>query len=192
MDSSHHSTDTADARFVRIGAADAKAVARLREEFSDWLRTNPELDDVRFSDVLLAVYEALSNAAEFAYANSPDRDTMTVQGHYSARTGSLTVTVVDQGQWRQGDPGGQKMSRGRGIPLMRALADQADIEPSAQGTQVRLRFDNCAAAAPDTTCLAGEQNGNSPVRDGRLPAPALRGDRTIGDQVRPGDGVGAR
>jgi serine/threonine-protein kinase RsbW len=149
MNSSTSSTDTADGRFVRIGAADARTVTRLREEFAEWLRTELELDPVRFSDVVLTVYEALSNAAEFAYDGADGEATVTLQAHQHAAAGLLDVTVTDRGRWRPNDPALRKTSRGRGIPLMRALADGVDIEPSPQGTRVHLQFSDCHSRVAD-------------------------------------------
>ncbi|TFV55065.1 ATP-binding protein [Mycobacterium sp. PS03-16] len=141
MSSSHLETDTADLRFLRIGAADAHAVARLREEFTAWLCELFELDDVRSSDIVLVVNEALSNAAEFAYRDHEAADTVTLQATHAAATGALTITIADHGQWRPSDPSNQKRSRGRGIPLMRALSDHVDIDRSPKGTSVHLHFD---------------------------------------------------
>jgi serine/threonine-protein kinase RsbW len=63
----------------------------------------------------------------------------------AART--LSVTITDQGCWREPDPAGRSRARGRGIPLMRALADDVTIDTSALGTTVCLRFDNVHAMA---------------------------------------------
>jgi len=60
---------------------------------------------------------------------------------------TLTVTISDQGCWRDPDPAKQGRVRGRGIPLMRALADDVTIDTSALGTTVCLRFDNVHAVA---------------------------------------------
>ncbi|MEC9323118.1 MAG: ATP-binding protein, partial [Actinomycetota bacterium] len=55
-------------RFERLGLdADATAVAHVREEFALWLKRFFVVDAVRFSDLVLAINEALANAAEFAY-----------------------------------------------------------------------------------------------------------------------------
>ncbi|MDG5485186.1 ATP-binding protein, partial [Mycolicibacterium gadium] len=59
-------TSAADAEFVRVDNADALTVARMRRELSQWLRAHLTLDPDRLNDVLLAVNEALTNAAEFA------------------------------------------------------------------------------------------------------------------------------
>lgn len=148
MSSSHLDTDTADLRFLRIGAADAHAVARLREEFTAWLCERFELDDVRASDVVLVVNEALSNAAEFAYRDREAADTITLQATHAAGTGTMSVTIADHGQWRPSDPSNQKRSRGRGIPLMHALSDRVEIDRSPQGTSVHLHFDRVPRRSP--------------------------------------------
>lgn len=143
MSSTSFQPDGADLRFLRMGAADAHAVARLREEFTRWLAERFELDDVRSSDIVLVVNEALSNAAEFAYPDREMGDNITLQTSYTADTGTLAITVADRGQWRRSDTSNQKRSRGRGIPLMRALSDRVDIDKTPQGTQVHLYFDRC-------------------------------------------------
>lgn len=148
MGSSSLQSDGADVRFLRMGAADSQAVARLREEFARWLCDHFELDDVRSSDIVLVVNEALSNAAEFAYRDPDMGDNITLQTSYAAGTGTLAITVADRGQWRQSDTSNQKRSRGRGIPLMRALSDRVDIEKTPQGTQIHLYFDRCQRRAP--------------------------------------------
>ncbi|MGE2717182.1 ATP-binding protein [Mycolicibacterium litorale] len=148
MSSSSYQPDAADLRFLRMGAADAHAVARLREEFTRWLCDNFELDDVRSSDIVLVVNEALSNAAEFAYRDHEMGDNITLQTSYTGDTGTLAITVADHGQWRPSDASNQKRSRGRGIPLMRALSDRVDIDKTPQGTQVHLYFDRCQRRAP--------------------------------------------
>jgi anti-sigma regulatory factor (Ser/Thr protein kinase) len=131
-----------------MGAADAHAVARLREDFTRWICDHFELDDVRSSDIVLVVNEALSNAAEFAYRDHEVGDNITLQTSYVPDTGTLVITVADRGQWRRSDPSNQKRSRGRGLPLMRALSDRVDIDKTPQGTQVHLYFDRCQRRAP--------------------------------------------
>jgi len=132
---------TADGdRFIRNDVvADAHNAARLRDEFATWLRACGDVDRVRFSDVVLAVNEALANTAEFAYLLKGGVGTIDVE---AIRDGdNLTVTIADQGHWRESTPATQSRSRGRGIPLMRALADDVTIDSSALGTTVCLRFE---------------------------------------------------
>jgi serine/threonine-protein kinase RsbW len=131
-----------EARFTRVDTADARTVAQFRHDLSRWLRAHFALDPERLSDVLLAVNEALTNAAEFAYAGR--RGTMTMDARYRAGDSTLLIDVADRGSWRWADPTAQSNIRGRGIPLMRALADRATISPRPTGTHVQLQFGDCA------------------------------------------------
>lgn len=146
MNDQIHSTSVADADFVRVDTADALTVARMRRELSQWLRTHLTLDPDRLNDVLLAVNEALTNSAEFAYRGR--RGNMSLQAHYDGTDGALLIDVSDRGTWRHVDPESQPNTRGRGIPLMRALADRMTITQMADGTTVQLRFGDCAVRLP--------------------------------------------
>jgi anti-sigma regulatory factor (Ser/Thr protein kinase) len=135
----------ADAAFIRNGTADARTVAQIRHEFSHWLRAHFALDAVRLNDILLAVNEALTNSAEFAYVGLR-RGTMTVNAHCHP-DGDLRVVVSDHGTWRHVEPGARSNTRGRGIPLMRALSDHMAISRQPTGTTVHMRFGDCARVA---------------------------------------------
>jgi serine/threonine-protein kinase RsbW len=135
-------------RFADNGVvADAHNAGRVRKEFAGWLRCRVDLDDVRFNDVVLAVNEALANAAEFAYVQKRGVGTIDVEAVRDRVAATLTVAITDQGSWREPDPAEQGRVRGRGIPLMRALADNVTIDTSALGTTVCLRFDSVHALA---------------------------------------------
>jgi anti-sigma regulatory factor (Ser/Thr protein kinase) len=129
--------------FSSNGPADARTVAEFRNAFAQWLRATFALDTERLSDVLLAVNEALTNAAEFAYVQSQQPGTMSVTARYDAAARRLMAMVSDQGAWLAKEPDGEPNTRGRGIPLMHALSDRATINGSASGTRVQLEFDNC-------------------------------------------------
>lgn len=132
--------DNAD-RFERLGiAADGLGAAQIREEFAQWLERFFDLDPIRASDLLLATNEALANAAEFAYHLAEHPGTIDVRAWFDATDSRLTVTITDQGTWREKTPATTKLSRGRGIPLMEALTDRATIQKSSTGTQVRLEW----------------------------------------------------
>ena len=132
----------ARSRFVRTRkAADARIAARTRAEFGVWLERYFSLDDDRFSDLLLAVNEAIANAAEFAYVDAAERGTVDVRAAYDGASDSLAVSVDDRGRWRQKKPlQYQQRMRGRGIPLMEALADDVTIDRTPQGTRVTLTW----------------------------------------------------
>ena len=121
-------------------AADGTTAAWLRDEFSRWLGQATDLGETGRCDVVLAVNEALANAAEFAYRHDPESGTVDLDAVLEGA--ALAVTVADRGRWRSADPARRPRRRGRGIPLMRTLADDVVITPSPAGTTVALRFEN--------------------------------------------------
>lgn len=137
------------AQFTKRVTAAPEDAARIRREFSSWLSTHLALDPTKASDVVLAVNEALANAAEFAYVDAPAPGVMHVRADYDEDTAVLTVTVTDEGVWRIAETGHKNPARGRGIPLMRALTDRAVIDSNHAGTEVRLQWDqidqNCGS-----------------------------------------------
>jgi hypothetical protein len=70
---------------------------------------------------------------------------MHVRADYDGDAAVLTVTVTDEGAWRITDPEPETRARGRGIPLMHALTDRADIDSTATGTYVHLQWENVFA-----------------------------------------------
>jgi anti-sigma regulatory factor (Ser/Thr protein kinase) len=128
-------------RFERFGLdADAEAVARVRQEFAEWLRRFFALDSVRCSDAVLAINEALANAAEFAYVLAERPGTIDIQAEYLDGQQKLIVSVSDRGTWRTPQTDPAPRTRGRGIPLMETLSDEAAIEISSDGTRVRMEW----------------------------------------------------
>lgn len=135
--------DPTELGFSSNGPADAQTVAEFRHAFAQWLGDNFALDAERRSDVLLAVNEALTNAAEFAYVNSSEPGTMAVTARFDAGDRRLTVWVTDHGTWLEKEPE-RPNTRGRGIELMNALADRTTFERASTGTRVQLEFDGFA------------------------------------------------
>jgi len=134
--------ELADAeRFERFGLdADARVVAQTRQEFARWLQRFFALDPVRYSDLVLAINEALANAAEFAYRLADHPGTIVLRATYHPAEQKLLVDICDQGTWRTRQIDPAPRTRGRGIPLMEVLSDQVAIEASADGTLVRLEW----------------------------------------------------
>ena len=133
--------DTDDDRFSCSGAgADAVTVAHLRDEFARWLRRGG-IDETTLCDIVLAVNETLTNSAEFAYLDG-GAGTVDLEAVRDPRRRTITVTISDQGHWRETNPLERQRCRGRGIPLMRTLADSVIIDTSGLGTSVCLRFDD--------------------------------------------------
>lgn len=141
-------TDVADAeRFERFGLlADARSAASTRIEIAQWLRQFFELDTERANDLVLAIYEALANSAEFAYVGVAHVGTMDVEACYDPAECKITVTVTDHGVWRRSESS-RALSRGRGIPLMRALSDRTSIDATDHGTSVHMEWANVGRRA---------------------------------------------
>ncbi len=127
--------------------ADPAAAAKIRAVFARWLRRETGLDETRLCDVILAVNEALANAAEFAYVDGGE-GTVHLEAVRDPIRRTLTVTVSDRGRWRETNPLKRQRRRGRGIPLMRTLADSLTIGTSALGTSVCIRFDDVRTGVP--------------------------------------------
>jgi serine/threonine-protein kinase RsbW len=134
-------------RFERVGVvADAQTAAQTRDEFAAWLRNYFDLDVMLSSDLVLAINEALANCAEFAYLDAAGAGTIDLRAWHDAVESTITVVVSDRGAWRDPEEP-QRRRRGRGIPLMEALSDRCTIEPSDQGTLVKLEWANVSRAA---------------------------------------------
>jgi serine/threonine-protein kinase RsbW len=123
-------------------AADAHTVGKVWSDFDSWLQSHFTLSAASRMDLTMAVNEAASNAAEHAYFGSPcGAGSFDVDANYHAAQDSLTVAVEDRGRWRLPDPATGPLSvRGRGIQLMRALADDVSTDTASGETRVRLTW----------------------------------------------------
>ncbi len=103
----------------------------LRHRLRAWLdlrRCPPEDAEA----VVLAANEAAANAIEHGYRGSAGP----VEIAGDVVDSVVTITVVDHGVWLASDP---DPARGRGIPLMRTLMDDVEVERLDPGTKVVLR-----------------------------------------------------
>jgi anti-sigma regulatory factor (Ser/Thr protein kinase) len=117
---------------------DAGALADARGRLRDWLRGHGAREAL-VRDVLLAVNEALTNSIEHGYL---DRQPGSVHCRAAlGPEGTIEFVVRDEGRWRpptdQAEPAGM---RGRGLPLIRALAEELTLSTDRTGTTVRIRF----------------------------------------------------
>lgn len=125
--------------------ADAAGATRIRRGFADWLGI--DVEGAQGEDVVLAVYEALANAAEHAYADDPGGPgTMWLTAHRSL--GHVRIAVADRGHWRA--PTGAPF-RSRGLELMRALMAQVHVRTDQHGTLVQLRTAVAPSPQPSET-----------------------------------------
>ena len=118
---------------VRIWAT-AERLVGLRRALARWAAGTP-LPEERQEDILLAAYEAMANSAEHAY---PDGRGGPLEVTARCGTDELTVVVEDEGRWKEPDPG--ETMRGRGRPLIGALADDSATLHREDGTTVTMSF----------------------------------------------------
>lgn len=114
-------------------AADQGRLATVRHDMRTFMRGRG-LPAERIDDMLLVAGEALANAVEHAYFA---RAVGTVEVRLEHRPDQLRLVVADHGGWRIPQAPGQ---RGRGVSIMRALADELVIEQRPDGTTVFARM----------------------------------------------------
>jgi GAF domain-containing protein/anti-sigma regulatory factor (Ser/Thr protein kinase) len=117
--------------------ADARQLVSLRMALRRWL-TERGVSPAKVYDVLLGCGEAAANAIEHAYGPSGGDIRISAKRAPDA----VVVTVSDSGRWRSP----RVAYRGRGILMMRQLADSVLISPSERGTSVELHWSLGAAA----------------------------------------------
>jgi serine phosphatase RsbU (regulator of sigma subunit)/anti-sigma regulatory factor (Ser/Thr protein kinase) len=109
--------------------ANPAVLAGLRRTLGRWLASGRASEQDLFG-IALAASEAAANAIEHAYGGRDGCFTVSCQRDDS----QVCVTVRDSGRWRESRPYG----RGRGLAIMRALVDSADVHNDADGTTVSL------------------------------------------------------
>jgi PAS domain S-box-containing protein len=121
------------ALIIEIDAIPAR-LSDVRHQLIAWLR-GAGVPEMQAADIVLVVNEACSNSAEHAYRGQ-DPGPMRVEGAVDDQ--HIHIRVADSGSWKTppADPG----TRGRGLLLMRTLSEQVDLEGTAHGTTVGMRF----------------------------------------------------
>ncbi|WP_370643441.1 ATP-binding protein [Amycolatopsis sp. DSM 110486] len=115
--------------------AEPGALRALRHRLTAWVRAAGVPED-RAQDIVLASYEALANVADHAYGGD-GRGLLDLEA--VVRRDRVEIVITDHGHWRApvDDPNPVSL-RGRGLLLLRASADHADIVPGVDGTVVTL------------------------------------------------------
>jgi anti-sigma regulatory factor (Ser/Thr protein kinase) len=124
--------------FELVLGADPAALSLIRDRLRRWLAAQGWPDAER-EDLLLAVSEAASNAAEHAYPPGV-HGTIEIDGRITEISDGarmVELTVRDRGRWRPIPE--LPENRRRGIPLMRAVVADLVIEGTDQGTCVMMR-----------------------------------------------------
>lgn len=114
------------------GTADGHTAARARREFTIWLARDLAAGAL-LDDLVLAVYEALANAADHAYTPT-SAGLVRLLAHRSRD--AVHITVSDRGTWRE-EPATESF-RGRGLSLIRLLVRHVHIESGPTGTTMHL------------------------------------------------------
>ena len=132
---------------------DPEAPRRARRLLTDWLNAH-HWPGQASNDLVLAVHEAVANAAEHAYRTTASATTDTdlgsgdqigqfidlaiteiTTGPHQHRHVAVAVDVTDHGTWK---PTASAGDRGRGLRLIRALTDTVQIEHQRGGTRLTL------------------------------------------------------
>ncbi|MGI8305752.1 ATP-binding protein [Saccharopolyspora hattusasensis] len=121
-------------RYQRVRASPGELPA-LRDELAGWGRC-AGLGSDAVQALALACYEAMANVVEHAYAHAGEMDVEAV--HFAAER-RVQVTVTDRGSWVPLGLGAG-VEGGRGLPLIRRLADEAVITPSDTGSVVTMSW----------------------------------------------------
>ena len=105
----------------------------LRRTFRRW--ADAVVDDDTAEDLTLAVYEALINAVEHAFAARTAPGSLGL--HACVADDQILITITDDGTWQSpdADPG----HCGRGLVVLHQLTTHAHVELDSRGTTVRLR-----------------------------------------------------
>ena len=110
--------------------AEPAQLATARHLVRRWVEANQGTDD-DCAAFAIAVSEACANSIEHAYG---PKDAM-IDLRASLVEGTATVSIRDQGRWREPRGG----NRGRGIQIMREFMDDVSIDSDEQGTTVNLQ-----------------------------------------------------
>ena len=108
-----------------------------RREFSAWLAVDLTTGDL-FDDLVLAVYEAIANTVDHAYAHVSEPGPVRLLARRVDH--AIHVTITDHGCWRGDDHvDSTRPFRGRGLTLIRSLVPDVHLERGPAGTTVHLR-----------------------------------------------------
>ena len=126
------------APLLRTGVpATADRLHVLRRQLGTWAAATGVTGELAES-LILAVDEAVSNVVSHAY-EAARTGTFDLHATHDPVRNAIHVTVRDHGRWQEIDPDPSSMG-GRGLFLIRALANEATIERTAHGTAVRMTW----------------------------------------------------
>ena len=121
--------------FGQVGPATGDQLGPVRRSIAQWAR-GVGADEETVEAIVLATNEALSNVIGHAYRDVPGD--FALQAEYNCESGRIEVTIRDHGRVQR--PTAPDIHHGRGLPLIFASADRADVVPSTKGTWVRMSW----------------------------------------------------
>lgn len=137
--------------------AQPEYLALVRMVIAGTARIDPLLDDERVDDLRVIVSEACTNAIEALRVRAQDQgvdpaeldSTIAIECHLN--DSRVEVIILDEGGGFDPDdlgtlppvtdPSRLRIERGLGIPLIKALSDEAEITSGPDGTRVRVVLD---------------------------------------------------
>jgi anti-sigma regulatory factor (Ser/Thr protein kinase) len=123
---------TVPALCVRLPAEPA-SLAIVRAQLRQWFQSAGIGSDTA-ADLLLAVGEAASNAAEHAHDGAEHKVELTVTAVATAE--GVRLAVCDDGSWKP--PPESPGNRGHGLRVIAAMVDTVDVSPTPNGTTVEM------------------------------------------------------
>jgi anti-sigma regulatory factor (Ser/Thr protein kinase) len=117
-------------RFTAEFPAEPSSLAPIRSLLRRWL-SHAGAGDQEIAEITTACGEAATNAIE--HAGAVNGSSFEVSGYRDGD--AVEIEVRDHGSWRQERADDQ----GRGLEMMRTLMDSVAVQPSPEGTIVRLR-----------------------------------------------------
>jgi anti-sigma regulatory factor (Ser/Thr protein kinase) len=130
-------TATHELRITRM--ASTTAPKSIRHALDAFLRTLTLHDDRR-EDIVLAVGEALANAAEHAYdgaGNRSEADVIELHATATPDGSRIAIEIRDTGRFIER---AARADRGFGFRIMRSIAREVAID-TGSGTRVRMTFE---------------------------------------------------
>ncbi len=121
--------------YYRAGPATSDQLRPIRRALAGWARSLGATEDT-VEAITLATDEAMSNVVSHAYLGRTGE--FELRADLAPAAGRIEITVRDQGRWqsaRTPDP-----RHGRGLTLIRALAERSGIDRTAAGTTVRMSW----------------------------------------------------
>ncbi|WP_017973713.1 ATP-binding protein [Actinopolyspora halophila] len=108
----------------------------LRNALAEWAGT-AGLGAEQVEMLMLASYEALANVVAHAYPD--DSGVLDLEARLLHESARVEVTVTDYGHWRPAQEEHRDLG-GRGLILLRSLAEHAEVSTGEGGTTVRMHW----------------------------------------------------